>query len=74
MCTYIYIYIYIYIYGLHIHGNHINFRSIYFSSYDNLKVTLKQRFDVCLFQVSSWHLPLQGLFAVKFYSFALKID
>ena len=62
-----------------IYGNHINFKPIHFSSYFILwKSFLKQRLDICYFQVSSWHLPISiykvGLLAVKFYSFAFEID
>ena len=37
---------------------------------------MKQRLDICLLQVSSWHLDIliQGLLTVKFYSFTLEID
>ena len=59
-------------------GNHINFTPIHFSSYGNLKLILKQRFDICLFQVSYLHLHLniciQSFFVVKFYNFAFKMN
>ena len=56
---------------------HINFRPIHVSSYGNLKVifeTTFRQFSFSSFKLTSSNIYIQGLLAVKFYSFALEID
>ena len=60
-----------------IYGNHRNFKLIHFLSYG--KSFLKQCFEICLFQVWSWHLPISvykvcsllNFTVLLFYSFSI---